>query len=178
MAQRQARKFNAGAGVSFRDGKYVTGVEAASRVLASVPEEIRASLVRAMVRGGETLKEAAETLAPVSQGGGDLKGSIYTEFAIGQRNRRGRLATLALGEAVADNSLRLLVKAGDDKQTAIAGLAQEFGRAPGGEGVNANHPGHNAQPFMFPAWFGQIKKIRRRIKSALTRAVKKASRRG
>jgi hypothetical protein len=175
---RKARKFSAGAGVSFRDGKYVTGVEAASRALANVPEEIRAALVKAMVRGGETLKEAAEELAPVSVGGGDLKASIYTEFAIGQRNKRGKLATFARGADLADNSLQLLVKAGDDKQTAIAGLAQEFGRAPGGEGVNANHPGHDPQPFMFPAWFSQIKKIRRRIKSALTRAVKKAAKRG
>jgi hypothetical protein len=84
-----------------------------------------------------------------------------------------RTAGLSTGEVQGDPDLSVTIVAGDE--TAYYARWVEFGTAPhqnGGMFKGSHNPGVRARPFFYPP----IRALRRRVKSRITRATRKASR--
>lgn len=145
--------------------RILTGAENVRRVFRNMAEESVERITHALNKGGEEVAERARQLAPVDPTTQiDLKDQI--EVYVGTRaNARGNFVQTEPNSAV------VYVVAGDTKERRNVAFRMEYGRAPGGSGSNAGHPGHPAQEFMFPAYFS----VRNRVRSRIKRAVKAAA---
>lgn len=137
--------------------RYVRGTETVDRVFRSMPRDLTPRLARALNRSGAEMAAAASILAPRSQDGEHVAEDVGHDLV-----ERGT------GGAVS-----VVVYAGTMRETRPAALRSEFGRQPGGEGIEG-HPGHRAQPFFFVAYRAVRKRARRRVRSALRRIAKAA----
>jgi len=137
----------------------IVGLDKAERVFKRMSGAMQRSLVAGLNQGGDELADAARILAPKENH--DLAESIDKKLTV----RRG------------GRSLTMTVYAGDTPETAISAFRQEFGRAPGGDGMEG-HPGHVAQPFFFTAYAALRRRIRSRIGRILGKAAREAARRG
>jgi HK97 gp10 family phage protein len=148
----------------------VQNLERLKRRLAAIPKAARAEIHKALEKGAQEIKTMARVMAP--QDSGDLRNSVdYTfgAFTPENSNVRGVQAGAGLG----DPDLSVTIHAGDAKAFYAAFI--EFGTAPhpqGGQFTGTQHPGTPAQPFFFPAY----RLLKKRVKSRINRAVKKAAR--
>jgi HK97 gp10 family phage protein len=145
----------------------VEGVDRVAAVFRRISRGAAEKIAQALERGGDEIAARARSIAPVDEG--DLRETIARRTNIRTTQRQ-------------DGSARgvvVYVVAGDTKETAHAAYRQEFGRAAGGTGErNANHPGHPAQPFLFPAYWSLRRRVRSRVARAINAAVKEAAARG
>lgn len=153
--------------------RLVTGIEHVRRVFRRAPEEMQVRIIDALNQGAEEIADRARMLAPVDPSTPiDLKDTIDVVVATRTNARGGR-------EVSEPNSVAAYVVAGGTPERRQAALRMEFGRAPGGSGPrNASHPGHPAQPFMYPAYFSIRNRVRSRIKRAVRAAARAAAGRG
>jgi len=148
----------------------VQNVERLKRRLAAIPKAARKEIRAALEKGAQEIKTMARVMAP--QDSGDLRESIdYTfgEYAPANSNVRGVVA----GAGLADPDLSVTIHAGDAKAFYAAFI--EFGTNPhpqGGQFAGTQHPGTAARPFFFPAY----RLLKKRVKSRINRAVRKAAR--
>lgn len=133
--------------------KNLRGVERVNRIFDQLPRAAVEEITHAMNTGLEEMKDTAKTL--VAKDTGELAEDIQTDIREGREKIVGR------------------VFVGTDKGTAIKARTQEFSRAP-----SDGHPGHEARPFMFPAYWAKRKRVTGRVKRAIAKAAKMVVRGG
>ncbi|MEO1602256.1 MAG: HK97 gp10 family phage protein [Pseudomonadota bacterium] len=144
------------------------GLEHARRVFRDVPPKFQEKIVAALNKGAEEIADRARLLAPHDPTTPiDLRDQIKTLIGLRRNARSPRVLNTA-----SPNSIAAYVIAGDTKERFYAAVKQEFGR-PAGPG---NHPGHPAQPFMFPAYFSIRNRVRNRVRRAMRAAAKEMAR--
>lgn len=140
----------------------VKGVEALERRFARIPENIRRAAIKPIEKHTRIMVAHMENLVPVEEG--DLKRSIRWSWKEGGRGqlRIGHAFGKAYGyvgvTVSAGNENTMVVTKSTGKRWQNARL-QEFG---------TTH--HRPNPFFYVVWRAQ----RKSIKSAITRAVRKA----
>jgi HK97 gp10 family phage protein len=142
-----------------RNPKYIDGLDDVTRALSRFTDKAPVKLVQALNKSAGEIADRARILAPVDDA--DTRDSIGN--GIDTTGRGGK-------------SVAAIVYAGGGGSTGA--WRSEFGRAPGGEGINADHPGHVAQPFMFPAYHSIRKRVRGRVTRALNALAKEIARNG
>lgn len=139
----------------------------ALRKLAAIPPAVRSAAKQALAQSADELTEAIRAAAPMGKTG-KLKKSIAQTWgggAVRYSALRGNV-----GQA-GDPDLSVVISAGNS-EVRYAHLV-EFGTAPhinGGIFAGTEHPGTRAQPFFYP----QYRRLRRRARSRISRAVTKA----
>jgi HK97 gp10 family phage protein len=127
------------------------GVKALRAKLRALPREYKAKIRVALAKSAEEVAAMARRLAPVESGA--LRASIGWTFG------KAPKGSMVLAEGGSDEAdLRVVVFAGNDR--AFYARWQEFG--------TVNMP---ANPFFFPAY----RSLRRRTRSRITRATRKAA---
>jgi len=148
--------------------------------------------IRAKVLGREELNRRLRTLAPEAEKQAEVaKLAVARDLANAIRSRapRGSSTTDKYADSIAGGYLRdnpaakKLTGIGASKDLDAAGLfAQyiwrflEFGTAPhvnGGKFAGSKHPGTAAQPHIFPTWRAMRRKAKRKIATAVNKAVRK-----
>lgn len=136
------------------------------RKMAAIPEEIRKAMKDAIAAGADEIVGMQRRLAPVKTGA--LRASIVATFG-----GSGPAHASVGGGGGGDSDLSVRITAGNSG-VRYAHLV-EFGTAPhvvGGIYKGALHPGSVAKPFFYPGY----RALKRRVKSRITRATKKAIR--
>jgi HK97 gp10 family phage protein len=137
------------------------------RKLAALPERARQAIKPAVKEGADEIVAMQKNLVPKG-GTGALARSIMAVSG----NVNKRTAGLSTGEVKGDPDLTVSIVAGDE--TAYYARWIEFGTAPhenGGLFKGTQNPGIRAQPFFYPP----VRALRRRVKSRITRATRKAA---
>ena len=118
-----------------------------------MPRDAFVKVHKAVTKGTGEIATAARALVPEEYG--DLRDSIKTDI-LNSPGGRGVMGIVRAGYAP------------DDPRThdALGARQQEFGRA-----ASPGHPGHDAQPFMFPAY----RLLKRRATNRIGRALREAS---
>lgn len=135
------------------------------RKMSEIPSAIRSAMKQALAEGADEINDMQRRLAPKKTG--KLAASIKQTWGGGKE----RYSSVSAGTGDGDPDLTVTLSAGNSK-VRYAHLV-EFGTAPhtlGGIFKGAQHPGTAAQPFFFPAY----RALRRRVKSRITRATKRA----
>ncbi|HEV7323531.1 MAG TPA: HK97-gp10 family putative phage morphogenesis protein [Bosea sp. (in: a-proteobacteria)] len=138
------------------------------RKMAAMPPAVRSAIKQALAQGADEITDDMKRLAPKRTG--KLRGSIRQSWG-GGKVRYSSLAGTA-GEA-GDPDLSVRISAGDSG-VRYAHLV-EFGTAPhlnGGLFAGSRHPGTSPQPFFFPAYRANRRRVKSRISRATTKAVK------
>jgi HK97 gp10 family phage protein len=138
------------------------------RKMAAMPPAVRSAIKQALAQGADEITDDMKRLAPKRTG--KLRGSIRQTWG-GGKVRYSSLAGTA-GEA-GDPDLSVRISAGDSG-VRYAHLV-EFGTAPhlnGGLFAGSRHPGTSPQPFFFPAYRANRRRVKSRISRATTKVVK------
>ena len=138
------------------------------RKMAAMPPAVRSAIKQALAQGADEITDDMKRLAPKKTG--KLRESIRQTWG-GVKVRYSSLAGTA-GEA-GDPDLSVRISAGDSG-VRYAHLV-EFGTAPhlnGGLLAGSRHPGTSPQPFFFPAYRANKRRVKSRISRATTKAVK------
>lgn len=149
----------------------VKGVGELKKTIAALPKRVEASARTAMEKGAEELVAMMKRLCPVDDG--DLRDSIGWTWG------NAPAGSKVLAQSAPDErGLKITVYAGNEK--AFYAAFVEFGTAPHNvaagsgnksfAGVANAHPGSPAHPFFFPSY----RSLRKRIKSRISREMKKA----
>lgn len=155
----------------------MTRLERRQRLLkkmADMPNAVRSAMKQALAESADEITDMQRRLAPSSRRGthgnppGELRRSIKQTWGGGKVS----YSPVAAGGSVdGDPDLTVTLSAGN-ANVRYAHLV-EFGTSPhvlGGIFAGAWHPGTAPQPFFFPPY----RALRRRAKSRVTRATKKA----
>jgi HK97 gp10 family phage protein len=129
------------------------------RKLAAIPQKVRQHLAPGIEQGAAEVVATAKRLAPKDSGA--LERSI--------KYIKGSRAT-SKGTQEGDPDLTVHIVAGNDE--AWYARLVEFGTPPHenkGKFAGTQHPGTRPQPYFYPAW----RAYRKRVKSRITRAMKK-----
>lgn len=132
--------------------KNLRGVENVERIFSQLPRKNQEQITNALNQGAEEVKDIAVSIVPRDTG--DLASDISVDTT----------GVLARDD---DKGVVVRVIAGTTPGNGQAAFRSEFGRRPSG-----GHPGHSAQPFLFPAYWSIRKKIRARVQRAVRAAVK------
>lgn len=135
--------------------------------MAKLPPEVRSAVKQAIAQSADELTETIKSFAPKKTG--KLRDSITQTWGGGKVAH----ASLSAGAGKGDPDLTVAITAGNSA-VRYAHLV-EFGTAPhinGGKFAGSEHPGAKAQPFFFPAYRSQKKRIKSRISRAITKAAR------
>ncbi|WP_341989760.1 HK97-gp10 family putative phage morphogenesis protein [Azorhizobium sp. AG788] len=147
------------------------GQDALRRKLLKMTPEIRAQLEIAVLAGAQDVAKTAKALVPKRSG--RLMDSIGA--VLGDAPSTTATQALRGGGSKADG-IRATAYAGDDNAYYAGWI--EFGTAPhkqGGLYKGTLHPGTVAQPFFFPAFRTNKKRAKSRVTRAIKKAIKKAA---
>lgn len=137
--------------------------------MAAMPPAVRSAIRQALAEGADMIADEARRLAPKDTG--KLRDSIKQTWGGG----KARYSSLAGGtDGGGDPDLTVIISAGNSG-VRYAHLV-EFGTAPhlnGGLFAGSRHPGTAPQPFFYPAYRANRRRVKARISRATTRAVKK-----
>lgn len=138
---------------------YVTGVDDVRRAFRQMTEESVQDMAGAITRGVVRIERSAKLLAPR-----DDEDDEHMADEIAHRVRitaggRGVTGTVFVGLTEA---------------TRQAALRSEFGRGPGGAGMEG-HPGHDPQAFFFRAYQAERKRVLGGVRRAIGRAAKRSA---
>ncbi|MFG1330262.1 HK97-gp10 family putative phage morphogenesis protein [Xanthobacter autotrophicus] len=144
------------------------GLASLNRRLKAIPKAAREAVQPALKKAGDDLAKDVAHLAERARDSGDLIKSIAVTTA---GNQTPPYSQPGGGQVVPEN--QVLVTVGN---TAVRyGHMVEYGTAPHenrGEFAGTQHPGTEAQPFFWPAFRLNRKKLANRIKRAVGKAVK------
>lgn len=135
--------------------------------VAALPAQVRSALKQSLAQNADELVAMQKRLAPVDDG--DLRESIVQTWG----GEAPRYASLKGKAGEGDPDLSVTISAGNSK-VRYAHLV-EFPTAPhinAGKFPGTKHPGTPGTPFFFPPY----RALKRRMKSRMTRAAKKAAR--
>ncbi|APX83812.1 hypothetical protein BV511_03155 [Methylorubrum extorquens] len=150
-------------------GVKTAGRSALLRKLALLPEAARREIAKAIEQSAEEIAAAQRRQAPKRTGALERSIVVSRGGVVPKYASVGRSGVTEKG----DPDLTVIVSAGNDR-VRYAHLV-EFGTAPHenkGLFEGSQHPGTRPSPFFFPVY----RAYRRRVKSRLTRATKKAAR--
>ena len=141
--------------------------------LKALPAAVRSEIKQAMAQSADEIVAMQKRLVPVRTGA--LRDSIKQTWG----NKPGlSSAGLAGGGAQAgDPDLTVWITAGGSREGWHARFV-EFGTSAhvaGGKFAGATIPGAPAQPFFYPAWRANKRRVKARISRAITRAAKKVA---
>lgn len=171
----------------------VTGLKSLSHKLTrKIPDKARAAVRQALAESADELVATMKSLAPVGPPSGQqkakgarpgaLRDSIVATFGDdapkyaafrSRRQTKGRHSKLSSN---ADPDMSVTITAGNSS-VRYAHLV-EFGTAPhkvGGKFAGAQHPGTAPQPFFYPAYRMNKRKIKARIRRVLKRAIQEGA---
>ena len=140
--------------------------EKLARKLRALPEEVKRVIGQAIEDSAAEVVAMQKRLVPVESG--ELRDSI--QFTMGQERVK---YSMGIGGVRGDPDLSARISAGNAR-VRYAHIV-EYGSAPhknAGKFAGSQHPGTKAQPYFWPAW----RAYRRRVRSRITRATKKAAR--
>lgn len=158
----------------------VQGLDRLRRKLKAIPEEAKEGIRKAMEEAAQEVVNLARHLVPVDDG--DLRESIGWTWG---DPPRGSIVIAKSRPRKGADDMRLTIFAGNDK--AFYARWVEFGTAPHSlasgadrssrrrRGGGPQHPGARAQPFFFPAYRAQRKKVKSKVSRAITAAAKKVA---
>lgn len=144
----------------------VEGWQRLQRRLMAIPEAVREATQTALIAAADDVAAVMKALAPVDDG--DLRDSIEVTpggQATPPHSQPGGATVVPENAA--------MITAGNSK-VRTAHLV-EFGTAPhlaGGKFEGAQHPGTSPQPFFFPAYRFAKKKAARKVKRAMSKAIR------
>lgn len=149
----------------------ITGRESLLAKMAKMPTAVRSAVKQALAQGADETQADMRRLAPKKTGA--LAESIVQTWGGG----KVRYSSLSgdTGEA-GDPDLSVRISAGNSK-VRYSHLV-EFGTAPhknGGLFEGTQHPGTTAQPFFYPAYRSNRRKVRARMSRAAAKALKQAA---
>lgn len=140
--------------------------------LAAMPQSVRSAVRQALAEGADQITDDMKRLAPKRTG--KLRDSITQTWGGG----KVRYSSLAGSTSEAgDPDLTVRISAGNSG-VRYAHLV-EFGTAPhlnGGRFAGSRHPGTAAEPFFFPAYRANKRRVKARISRATTKAVREIAR--
>lgn len=139
--------------------------------LARLPTEVRSAVKQGIAQSADELTDAIKRLAPVKSG--KLRDSVAQTWGGGKVAH----SSLSAGAGKGDPDLTVTISAGNSG-VRYAHLV-EFGTAPhinGGKYAGTEHPGAKAQPFFYPAYRANKKRIKGRITRAITKAARAQAR--
>lgn len=145
----------------------VQGLAALERKLTVIiPRRVKAATKAAMERGAQELVDMMKRLVPKDSG--DLRDSIGWTWGAAPRYSQ-KIASVKSQ----DGDLAITIYAGNDK-VRYAHIVEFGSEAHINEGkfAGTKHPGTTAQPFFYVSW----RVMRKRIKSRVTREMRKAIR--
>lgn len=154
-------------------GATILGLARLERKLKRMPEVAKATIKQAMEQGANEIVDMMKSLAPVDNG--DLRDSIGWTW--GKKPKYAQ--AIAVAKSSLADDLTITIYAGNSK-VRYAHLV-EFGTAPhvvGGMFKGAQHPGTKAQPFFFVSWRANQKKVKSRVRRAITKAAKQVAANG
>lgn len=162
----------------------VQGLSRLASKLRQLPKSVRSEIRQALAEGADDMVATMKNLAPMSPRGshgwqpGMLKASIVATFGDGSvpayaafQGRKGKRAVRSN-----DPDLSVTISAGNES-VRYAHLV-EFGTKPhpqGGMFKGTQHPGTPAQPFFFPGYRANKRKVKSRMSRAINRAAKKVA---
>jgi len=147
----------------------IQGLDRLRKKLTALPDKARESIAKAMEQSAAEVVAMAKSLAPVDSGA--LRDSIGWTWGDAPKGSM-TLGTVRQSGKGAGNMVITIFAGGSD---AFWARWVEFGTAPhinGGIYAGSEHPGTRAQPFFYPSWRANRKRVRGRV----TRAVNKAAR--
>ena len=147
-----------------------TGGDKLRRKLNSIPPRVAAAMSRALVQNAEELVGKMKNAAPYDSG--DLIDSIQWQFTSASNGE-------TRGSVKGAEGLSVTISAG-------GGLAYyatwvEFGTPPhinGGKFAGTQHPGTENQPFFWPIYRLNMRRIKGRLSRAQNQAIKEVAARG
>lgn len=156
----------------------LTGGERMRRVLDRLPKQIEDDVEKAVLKGAHEIAAAQKLLVPVSEGadGGKLRDSIVVTPA-GQTTPPFSQP----GGSYVVGPLSARITAGNS-EVRYAHLV-EYGTAPGARvykkgpraGTVMNHPGTGPEPFFWPGYRLNRRRVVSRIKREVGKAIRKAA---
>ena len=141
-----------------KNARYLDGLDGVEKAFSHLKIGSPEKLTIALNKGASEVAARAKILAPVDDG--QVRNSIETKLDLQSRGGTSVAAVVYAGGREAPGAWRA-----------------EFGRSPGGEGDQSGHPGHAAQPYLFPAYHSVRRRVRGRIKRAITALGKEIARR-
>ena len=151
-------------------GATILGLAKLDRKMKRMPDVAKQLIQDAMSQGADEIIDMMKRLVPVDNG--DLRDSIGWTW--GKKPKYAQ-AIAAMKSAMAGD-LTITIYAGNSK-VRYAHLV-EFGTAPhinGGMFAGTQNPGVKASPFFFVSWRANRKKVKSRIRRAITKAAKQVA---
>lgn len=149
------------------------------RKMAALPAQVRSALKQSLAQNADELVAMQKRLAPVGPPSGQGRkaglqpGALRDSIVQTWGGAAPRYASLKGAAGEGDPDLSVTISAGNSR-VRYAHLV-EFPTAPhivGGKFKGAQHPGTQGTPFFYPPY----RALKRRMKSRMTRAAKKAAR--
>lgn len=165
------------------------GLDRLNAKLRRIPDAMREELRAAIAAGAADIVTAQKRLAPVKSG--KLRDSIQFVFGDQEQVKYASLKFGAAGRQKGDPYLTAIISAGNSAMRNAHNV--EFGapahkikpKKPRGRlviegrvlppGYAVDHPGAPAQPFFYPAFRANKRRVKSRITRAITKAAKKAA---
>lgn len=135
--------------------------EAVTRRFRALPDELQKGVQKSVVRGAEDVADQARALAP---GGSELQDSIMVAGPGKKVVRRGKTS-----ETLGPMQALVLVDAWYARFVEF-GTKRHVNR---GQFAGTTHPGTKARPFFWPAYRLTKKKVARRVKTAIGKALRR-----
>lgn len=158
----------------------VQGLSSLQRKLSALPKAVKDQIAKAMEAGAEEIADTARNLVPVDE--------LTLYESIGWTWGKAPKGSISLGISSRrpGDGLRITIYAGNDEAfyarwvefgTQAHNVARSGGTVAGkrslASGGGLGHPGAKAQPFFFPAYRANRKRVRARITRATNAAAKK-----
>ncbi|MFY9292690.1 MAG: HK97 gp10 family phage protein [Methylorubrum rhodinum] len=137
------------------------------RKMKMLPEATKTAIKASLVEGGQEIVAAQKRAAPKKTG------ALAASIALTMGGNLPKYASFGGGSVQGDPDLTAIISAGNER--ARHAHLVEFDTAPhinGGRFAGSQHPGTKAQPF----FYGPYRALRKRAKSRVTRATRKAAR--
>lgn len=143
-----------------------SGLDRLNRRLAAIPKQVRTDVVPALLQGAEDMAADMRRLAPVD------KGDLVDSIAVTPPGESTPPHSQPGGKMIVPE-LTVAITAGNNEVRTAHFV--EFGTAPhvlGGMFAGAQHPGTAAQPFFWPGYRLNRKKVTARIRRTIRKAIK------
>ncbi len=159
----------------------ITGLRALSTKLSkSLPQQVRLRVKQAIAEGADAIVSTQRNLAPVKTGNlresivATMGGGEVPKYAAFRSRKQGKSRNSRMIE-VADPELAAIITAGNNA-VRYAHLV-EFGTSPhvnGGKFAGTQNPGAKAQPFFYPGYRANKKRVKAKIRAAIKKGIKEA----
>ena len=156
--------------------KLIGGTDNVRRVFRTLPEAAARNIAHALNLSADEVVRDAKILV----GYDNSSSQEHVRETIDRTEIRAVAAHRAGNRNLSGNA-KVIIYAGDTKQTADAAFRQEYGRKPGGTtktGKPMKHKGHNPTEFMNLAFHKNKQRLKGRISRAIKAAAREAASRG